>query len=181
MDWSNVGSFLKENAAAGVGLVGSLLTGNIPGAIAAGVSMVSSATGTTDPSKALQVLQTDPATLVRLKEIAQQDDVSVREHIRAMAELQAQDAQAAQVEQQQTIRAGDVVTDEYVRRTRPRMACQSWYAGAAYIIGFEALKAAGLFQAGADVELAMILLAPAGAYLGFRSWDKWGASKFSKS
>lgn len=177
MDWGKVGAWLKDNAGAGVGLVGSLLVGNIPGAIAAGVAMVSSATGTTDPSKALQALQTDPATLVRLKELAQQEDASVREHIRAMAELQAQDAQAAQAEQQQTIRAGDVASDEYVRRTRPRMARQSWYAGAAYIIGFEALKAAGLFQAGAVVELAMILLAPAAAYIGFRSWDKLGSSR----
>jgi len=177
VDWGKVGAWLKDNAGAGVGLVGSLLVGNIPGAIAAGVAMVSSATGTTDPSKALQALQTDPATLVRLKELAQQEDASVREHIRAMAELQAQDAQAAQAEQQQTIRAGDVASDEYVRRTRPRMARQSWYAGAAYIIGFEALKAAGLFQAGAVVELAMILLAPAAAYIGFRSWDKLGSSR----
>jgi len=177
VDWGKVGAWLKDNAGAGVGLVGSLLVGNIPGAIAAGVAMVSSATGTTDPSKALQALQTDPATLVRLKELAQQEDASVREHIRAMAELQAQDAQAAQAEQQQTIRAGDVASDEYVRRTRPRMARQSWYAGAAYIIGFEALKAAGLFQAGAVVELAMILLAPAAAYIGFRSWDKCGSSR----
>jgi len=180
MDWSTVGNFLKNNAGAGVGLVGSLLTGNIPGAIAAGVAMVSSATGTADPAQALQTLQTDPATLVRLKEIAQQEAESTREHIRAMAQMDAQDAQAAQAEQQATIRAGDTAPDEYVRRTRPRMARQSWYVGAGYIVAFEALKSVDLFHIGASVEFAMVLLAPAAAYIGFRSWDKWGSAKFEK-
>jgi hypothetical protein len=53
------------------------------------------------------------------------------------------------------------------------MARQAWYAAAGYIIGFEAAKAFGLIQTGAVMELAMLLLGPAGAYLGFRSFDKW--------
>lgn len=36
MDWKDVGSWLETNAGAGAALVGSLLTGNVPGAIAPG-------------------------------------------------------------------------------------------------------------------------------------------------
>ena len=37
MNWAEVGKWLKENAGIGATLVGSLLTGNVPGAVAAGV------------------------------------------------------------------------------------------------------------------------------------------------
>lgn len=39
-DWGKVGGWLKDNAGTGAALVGSLLTGNAPGAIAAGISLV---------------------------------------------------------------------------------------------------------------------------------------------
>ena len=39
MNWSDVGSWLKDNAGTGAALVGSLLTGNVPGAVAAGVAL----------------------------------------------------------------------------------------------------------------------------------------------
>lgn len=64
MDWKDVGAWLKDNAGAGAALVGSLLTGNIPGAVAAGVSMVSGATGEANPDKALAAMQSDPGTLL---------------------------------------------------------------------------------------------------------------------
>ena len=70
MEWSDVGKWLKSNAGTGAALVGSLLTGNLHGAIAAGVSMVSSATGEADPDKAMVALRTDPAALLRLRELA---------------------------------------------------------------------------------------------------------------
>ncbi len=170
--WAQVGGWLKANAGPGAALVGSLLTGNVPGAVAAGVALVTGATGEAEPAKVLERLQTDPATVIRLKELAIQDEASIREHIRAMAEIDAKDAQAEHAEQQQTIRSGDNSADEYVRRTRPLMARQSWYATAAYVIGFEALKAAEVFKVGAVLELALLLLGPAAAYLGFRSLDK---------
>lgn len=170
--WAQVGDWIKANAGPGAALVGSLLAGNVPGAVAAGVALVTGATGEADPGKVLERLQTDPATMVRLRELAVQDEASIREHIRSMAEVEARDAQAEHAEQQQTIRSGDNADDEYVRRTRPMMARQSWYATAVYVVGFEAAKAGGLFTAGASVEFALLLLAPAGAYLGFRSLDK---------
>lgn len=46
MKWQDVGDWIKRNAGPGAALVGSLVTGNIPGAVAAGVSIVSGATGT---------------------------------------------------------------------------------------------------------------------------------------
>lgn len=173
MNWSDVGEWLKENAPAGAALAGNLLVGNIPGAVAAGVALVSSATGTSDPAKALAALQGDPTTMLKLRELAVQEEASIREHIRLMEEARLKDEQAAHAEQQQTIRSGDNASDEYVRRTRPMMARQSWFATCGYVIGFEALKAAGAFQVGASFDLAMLILAPAGAYLGFRSWDKF--------
>ena len=177
MNWSGVGDWLKKNAGTGAALVGSLLTGNIPGAVAAGVSLVGSATGTNDPAKALEALQTDPATVLKLRELAVQEEASIREHIRAMEEMRLKDEQAAQAEQQQTIRSGDSSEDEYVRHTRPMMARQSWYATMVYVIGFEALKALKLFEVGASWDLAMIVMAPAAAYLGFRSLDKFRIGK----
>jgi ElaB/YqjD/DUF883 family membrane-anchored ribosome-binding protein len=173
MNWNDVGEWLKANAGTGAALVGSLLTGNVPGAVAAGVAMVSSATGTTDPATALQSLQNSPETVLRLRELAVQEADSIRQHIRAMEEARLADEQAAHHEQQETIRHGDSATDEYVRRTRPMMARQSWYAAAGYVIAFEAAKAAGWINAGPVVELALLLMGPAGAYIGFRSFDRW--------
>lgn len=177
MDWQGVGNWLKNNAGNGASLVGSLLTGNVPGAVAAGVAMVSSATGTNDPGKALEQLQSDPTTVIKLRELAVQDEQNIREHLRAMAEMQFVDAQKEHAEQQETIRAGDAATDEYVRRTRPSMARQSWYCTMLYILLFEGLKAAGAWGSGAVMDLAMVLIAPAGAYMGFRTWDKLRGGK----
>lgn len=173
MSWSQVGEWLKGNAGTGAALVGSLLTGNLPGAVAAGVSLVSSATGTVNPAEALVSLQNDPTTVIKLKELALAEETSIREHIRVMHELELKDEQAAHSEQQTTIRAGDATGDEYVRHTRPRMARQSWYATAAYVVLFEAFKTFEVTTTGANLELAMLLMAPAAAYLGFRSLDKF--------
>ena len=173
MNWSDVGSWLKNNAGTGAALVGSLLTGNVPAAVAAGVSLVSGATGTDNPAKALTALQNDPATVLKLRELAVQEESGIREHIRTMEELRLKDEQAAHEQQQLTIRGGDDAEDEYVRHTRPMMARQSWYATMAYVLLFEALKSAKVFDSGANWDLAMVLLAPAAAYLGFRSLDKF--------
>lgn len=177
MKWSDVGDWIKGNAGSGAALVGSLLTGNIPGAVAAGVALVGSATGQNDPTKALEALQTNPETVLKLKELAFKEEDSIRQHIRAMEEMRLKDEQAAHAEQQQTIRSGDQAEDEYVRHTRPMMARQSWYATMVYVIGFEGLKAADVFKMGASWDLAMILIAPAAAYLGFRSLDKFRKSR----
>jgi hypothetical protein len=173
MKWSDVGDWLAKNAGPGAALVGSLLTGNLPGAVSAGIALVGSATGTTDPAQAMQYLQANPDAMIKLKELAYRDADSIRQHIRLQEEARLKDEQEAHRQQQETIRSGDNATDEYVRRTRPTMARQSWYAGAGYIVAMEILKAFDVTKTGAVVELAMIILAPSMAYIGFRSLDRW--------
>lgn len=163
MNWSDVGEWLKNNAGGGASLVGSLLTGNIPGAIAAGVSLVSGATGTTDAGKALQMLQTDPATQVKLQELANANEQSIREHVRAMMEFELKDKQAEQEQTQLTIRSGDNAADPFVRRTRP---AQSWVSLLAAI--YYALS-----KADPDMYVLGLLLTLPLAYAGLRGMDKW--------
>ena len=167
-DWKKVGGWLKENAGTGVALVGSLLTGNAPSAIAAGIALVSSAAGTDSPAKVLEALQTKPETLLRLKELYYKNEESVRRHIETMAELEVRSHETTQ----ETIQAGDNATDQYVRRTRPTMAKQSWTATIAYCIGcfgVQAIAGEDLF----NVYVAGILSAPAWTYLGMRTGDKF--------
>lgn len=161
-NWKRVGTWLKDNAGAGAALVGSLLTGNIPGAVAAGVSLVTGATGEANPDKVLQALQTDPGTLLRLRELAVQSDASIREHIRAMEELRQKDLQAEHHETQETVRAGDRAEDRLVRWTRP---LQSWVSLLA-AIGY------GLGSKAPSIELLTLLLALPWAYAGLRQIGK---------
>lgn len=162
MDWSKVGDWLKGNAGTGASLVGSLLTGNIPGAVAAGVALVSSATGTTDPAQALQALQQDPATLVRLRELALQDEASIRAHIQTMAKMELDDAQASHHETQETIRNGDNAEDAFTRRTRPGQSWVSLFAALAYVFTRDA----------PSIEIVALLLALPWAYAGLRQIGK---------
>ncbi|MDM5141719.1 hypothetical protein OB959_18275 [Aeromonas bestiarum] len=92
-----------------------------------------------------------------------------REQTRRL-ELQLADQQSEQATTQQTIREGDTNHDEYVRHTRPLMARQSWQAGALYIVLFTVLSAFGKGP-GPDVEMAMLMLTPAWAYMGLRTLD----------
>lgn len=162
MSWSDVGAWLKGNAGAGASLVGALLTGNIPGAVAAGVSLVSSATGSSDPVVALQALQQDPATLVRLRELALQDEASIREHIRDMVKMELDDAQAAHEATQKTIQSGDNAEDVVVRRTRP---LQSWLS----LVG--ALVYVAMVPTPDTTVLGLLLTLP-WAYAGLREIGK---------
>ncbi len=162
MDWKDVGDWLKNNAGTGAALVGSLLTGNIPGAVAAGVSLVTGATGESTPEKVLTSLQTDPATVVKLKELANADAANIREHIRAMTELELKDRQAEQSETQQTIRAGDNSADPFVRRTRPAQSWASLFAAIAYVFVSDT----------PSVEILLLLLTLPWAYAGLRQIGK---------
>lgn len=96
------------------------------------------------------------------------------------ARMEYADKQHAHEQQQQTIRTGDTSQDEYVRRTRPKVARQSWYGALLYILAFEAAKLNG-YGSGASFELAMVLLAPCAAYLGFRTGDKFAQAWSERS
>lgn len=162
MNWSGVGDWIKGNAGTGAALVGSLLTGNVPGAVAAGISLVSGATGTDDPVQALQQLQTNPDALVKLKELYYQNEASVREHIRAMKELELQDQQAAHHTTQETIRNADLAEDQFVRRTRPGQSWVSLFAALGYVFANEE----------PDVYVLGLLLTLPWAYAGLRQVGK---------
>lgn len=123
MEWSDVGGWLQKNAGPSAALVGSLLVGNVPGAVAAGVALVSGATGHATPDEAMNAFQTNPDTVVKLRELANADAASIRDHIAKMTELDLADKQAEQHETQETIRNGDKQDDRVVRWTRP---LQSW-------------------------------------------------------
>lgn len=183
MNWSDVGEWLKKNSGGLLGLAGAVATGNIPAGVAAVAAMISEATGKTDPVEALKTLQLDPESRIRLEELVKKDEADIRLHYREVLKLELEDRQKEQEEQQKTIRTGDTAEDPYVRKTRPLMARQSWYATMVYVIGMELLKGFSVVSTGASWDLAMILVAPAGAYLGFRSWDKKNGvvSIFSKA
>jgi len=112
---------------------------------------------------------------LELATLAQNGQLAAMANETKLIEMAYADEQSAHKEQQETIRSGDNSSDEYVRRTRPMMARQSWYGAAAYVFAFEGAK---LFDkgTGANWEIAMMLLSVALAYHGFRSFDKskWG-------
>lgn len=170
MAWSDVGEWIKSNAGTGAALVGSLLTGNVPGAVAAGVALVSGATGTSDPAKALQSLQNDPATVIRLRELAIQEESSIREHIRAITELELKDKQAEHEQTQETIRSGDNAEDSFVRRTRPAQSWVSLFAALAYVF----------MNKDPNFEILMLLLTLPWAYAGLRQIGKGFESVMSR-
>lgn len=93
-------------------------------------------------------------------------------------ELAYSDQQSTHRETQTTIRNGDNATDEYVRRTRPLMARQSFYIGSLYVIGMELLRALGESANGADWALAIAIYTPALTYMGLRTLD--GFAPFGK-
>ena len=164
MNWTDVGDWLKTNGGTGAALVGSLLVGNIPGAVAAGVSLVASATGAATPDAALTALQNNPETVLKLRELAEQDEANIREHVRAMMALELADKQAEQAETGKTIRSGDNAEDVFVRRTRPGQSWVSLLAALAYVFTRDP----------PSLEILAALLALPVAYAGLRQIGKWG-------
>lgn len=162
MNWSDVGTWLKDNAGQGTALVGSLLTGNVPAAVAAGVALVTSATGAATPDAAMYSLQSDPATVVRLKELYYQNEASIREHVRALTEADLLDKQAEHRETQETIRNADNAEDPFVRRTRPAQSWVSLVASIAYVFT----------NTEPDVYILGLLLALPWSYAGLRQIGK---------
>jgi hypothetical protein len=133
--------------------------------------MVSGATGEADADKVLATLQTEPGALLRLKEMAFQNEANIREHIRAMVEIEAKNAQAEHHETQETVRNGDNAEDVVVRRTRPY---QSWASlvGAFLYVGVMVSRSVE-----PSLEILMALLALPWAYAGLRQFGKWSADK----
>jgi hypothetical protein len=161
-NWSDVGGWIKANAGTGAALVGSLLTGNVPGAVAAGVSLVGTATGTDEPIEALARLQQDPQAMARLKHLYYENEADVRRHLETMTRLQMEDEQHRHSTTQETIRAGDKAEDSFVRRTRPGQSWVSLFAALAYVFVNDS----------PDVMILGALLTLPWAYAGLRQVGK---------
>lgn len=116
MKWKTVGKWIKDNAGSGTALVGSLLSGNVPGAIAAGVSLVSSATGKDTPEEALIQLQNDPEALVKLKELYYKNEEDIRSHIEKMVELELTDIQDARSMYEHNNKMADVIAKKIINQ-----------------------------------------------------------------
>ena len=168
MNWSDVGSFLKQNQKGVAGLVGSLLTGNVVGAVSAGASMVAQATGTTDPEQALVTLKSNPDALVRLEEIAAAREAEVNRHLESVMALELQDKQRSHSETQQTIRNGDNA-EGAVKYVRPTHATLSLVAGIVYAFITESPD---LMILGAFLTLPF-------TYAGLRAIDKRNVLAFA--
>ncbi|MFM7468933.1 MAG: hypothetical protein ACKO37_05490 [Vampirovibrionales bacterium] len=160
--WKDVGDWITRNAGDGASLVGSLLSGNLPAAVGKGIAMVSGATGSDKPERALEVLKTDPATIIKLRELANQENASIRSHIATLEEMRLKDAQENHSETQETIRAGDVAQDIFVRSTRPGMAWTGLLGSIAYVT---------LFPTPNDWVFNGLMILPY-TYMGFRAFDK---------
>lgn len=162
MDWSKVGSYLKDNVGKELGLVGSLVTGNVPGALAAGISMIQSATGSSTPDGALAELKGNPDAIVKLKQIAAQEADSIRKHMETMNLQELQDKQAEQHETQATIRNGDNSQYAFVRFTRPAQSWASLLACFVYIAEASTV----------NIQVVFALLTLPWAYAGLRQVGK---------
>ena len=132
------------------------------------VNIAKRVAGTEDPEEAVNKIIADPALQLQYQQMLSSERLQFRK-------MELEDQQHAHEQQQMTIRTGDTSEDEYVRRTRPKIARQSWAITALYIVLFEAAKAAN-YGSGASFELAMVLLAPAAAYFGFRTGDKFATA-----
>ena len=167
MKWQDVGQWITDNAGTGTALVGSLLTGNIPSAVAMGISLVSSATGKSDPKEILQSLQTSPDTLLKLKELYYKEEESIRKHLQEMTRLELEDNQKSHEQTQMTIRSGDNSDKFFVWFTRP---AQSWVS-LGYAMYYVSVTPSP------DVYVLGLWLTLPFTYAGLREFGKWSASK----
>ena len=168
MSWSDVGDWIKDNAGNGASLVGSLLTGNVGGAIAAGVSMVSGVAGTTDPDKALLALQADPKLLIELERVKNERSREINRHIETMALAEIEDKQKAHEQTQLTIRNGDNAQGG-VKWIRPLHSTASLIFAMIYTYNAETV----------DPYILGLFLSLPFAYGGLREFGKHSINKIS--
>lgn len=85
------------------------------------------------------------------------------------------------VAQQKTVQAELHQTDLYTKRTRPKIARQSWYVTAAYALMSTFLpmlpKSLELQTPVFQWEMFLVLASPALTYMGVRGFDKWKKNK----
>ena len=175
MDWSDVGDWIKGNAGNGAALVGSLLTGNVSGAIAAGVSMVSGVTNTTNPTEALEKLKADPKLIIELERVKNERAEEVNRHIEAVTIAELEDKQKEHETTSKVIVEGQRVAEGWFEKnTRPLMAWCSLFFTFWYL-GYSLIKELGVSEIG-------LIVASGGyfAWMGLRTLDKKTAAKLNK-
>jgi len=160
MNWDDVGSWVKNN---GLSLVGALLTGGTSAAVATGISMIQSATGESEPEKAMVALRGNPEAVIKLKELTLLDEDNIRNNLRAIKEIELNDKQKQHEQTQTTIRNGDNAKG-LIKWVRPSHATLSlayamFYASTAKVVD--------------PVVLGLFLALPF-AYGGLRTMDKLG-------
>ncbi len=186
---STVASVLLKAGPSLVRTVGGWFGSDTARAADSVASIVETVNGAINPVDQQRVLeqklaQLPPEQLVQLETLK----VQLQQFQLERDKAQMADQQAAQHEQQETIRNGDNATDEYVRQTRPLMARLSLYSSIAYVmimsLGQQAGAVAGAFghaftMPEPDWDIALMLATPALGYLGFRTLD--GFARYSKS
>lgn len=186
---STVASVLLKAGPSLVRTVGGWFGSDTARAADSVASIVETVNGAINPADQQRVLeqklaQLPPEQLVQLETLK----VQLQQFQLERDKAQMADQQAAQHEQQETIRNGDNATDEYVRQTRPLMARLSLYSSIAYVmimsLGQQAGAVAGAFSHAftmpePDWDIALMLATPALGYLGFRTLD--GFARYSKS
>lgn len=186
---STVASVLLKAGPSLVRTVGGWFGSDTARAADSVASIVETVNGAISPADQQRVLeqklaQLPPEQLVQLETLK----VQLQQFQLERDKAQMADQQAAQHEQQETIRNGDNATDEYVRQTRPLMARLSLYSSIAYVmimsLGQQAGAVAGAFghaftMPEPDWDIALMLATPALGYLGFRTLD--GFARYSKS
>jgi len=170
--WSKVGDWLKDNAGAGTSLIGSLLTGNVLGAVSAGVSLVSGATGTDNPALALQELTSNPDAMVKLKELYYKNEDSIRENIRIIHLADLEDKQKEHDTTAKVIVEGQKVAEAgFEKNSRPAMAWVSLLSTIAYAF-------VGLYkEIPTDLLTIGVLSGGYFAWMGLRTIDKRNSKK----
>lgn len=82
---------------------------------------------------------------------------------------------------QVTVQAELHQSDLYTKRTRPKIARQSWYVTMLYALSTMMIPVApeawGLGEPKLQWEVFLVLASPALTYMGVRGFEKWKASK----
>lgn len=102
--------------------------------------------------------------------------IAMQEHAVRMALIQQETD--ADRQQQETIRAELAQSDEYTKRTRPKLARLSWYSVIGYV-GVSMISGMVAEVADVPIEWAVltVLASPVLAYMGVRTFDKWKIGK----
>ncbi|MCZ6775251.1 MAG: 3TM-type holin [Ignavibacteria bacterium] len=119
--------------------------------------------------------------LVTDKDLAKQLDHAFRSQV----SMEAADFKQIEIEaekemflaQQKTVQAELHQSDLYTKRTRPKIARQSWYITAIYALSSMLLPVApeawGLGEPSIDWQIFLVLASPALTYMGVRGFEKW--------